>query len=106
MNMEKVSIDTSQKIEVLKYTCFDATELDQMLVKLLDITLSRHRRRLDRYDHDMGELENRYGMDSATFYERFEAGEMGDGMDFFEWAGLYELRQDILEKIRRLELVL
>jgi len=29
--------------------------------------------------------------------------ELGDAMDFFEWAGLYELRQDILEKIRRLE---
>jgi len=104
--MEKGLIDTSQKIEVLKYTCFDDAGLDQMLVKLLDVTLSQHRRRLDRYDHDMGELENRYGMDSATFYERFEAGEMGDGMDFFEWAGLYELRQDILEKIRRLESVL
>ena len=42
-------------------------------------------------------------MDSNTFYERFEAGEMGDAMDFFEWAGLYQLRQDILEKIHRLE---
>ena len=104
--MGKGSMDTSQKIEILKYTCFDDAGLDQMLVKLLDVTLSQHRRRLDRYDHDMGELENRYGMDSATFYERFEAGEMGDGMDFFEWAGLYELRQDILEKIRRLESVL
>ena len=104
--MEKGLIDTSQKIEVLKYTSFDDAGLDQMLVKLLDLTLSQHRRRLDRYNHDMGELENRYGMDSATFYERFEAGKMGDGMDFFEWAGLYELRQDILEKIRRLESVL
>ena len=42
-------------------------------------------------------------MESATFYRRFEAGELGDGMDFFEWAGLYELRQDIVGKVRRLE---
>jgi hypothetical protein len=42
-------------------------------------------------------------MESATFYRRFEAGELGDAMDFFEWAGLYELYQDIIEKIRRLE---
>ncbi len=48
-------------------------------------------------------FENRYGMSSATFYDRFEAGKLGDAMDFFEWAGLYELRQDILKKIRRLE---
>lgn len=99
-------MDTSHKLEVLKHACSNDAELDQVLGKLFDVTLSQHRRRLNRYDHDMGELENRYGMDSATFYERFEAGEMGDGMDFFEWAGLYELRQDILEKIRRLESVL
>jgi hypothetical protein len=44
-------------------------------------------------------------MDSATCYARFEAGELGDGLDFFAWAGLYELRQDLLEKIQRLETV-
>jgi len=26
-------------------------------------------------------------MDSETFYERFEAGSLGDDTDFFEWAG-------------------
>lgn len=44
-----------------------------------------------------------YGMESPVFYQRFEAGELGDTMDFFEWSGLYKLRQDALEKIRRLE---
>ena len=42
-------------------------------------------------------------MDSATFYRRFESGELGDSSDFFEWAGLYELRQSIAEKLRCLE---
>jgi hypothetical protein len=45
-------------------------------------------------------------MDSATFYQRFEAGELGDAMDFFEWAGLYELRQDLLDKMHRVETAL
>jgi hypothetical protein len=39
-------------------------------------------------------------MESDAFYLRFEDGELGDAMDFFEWAGLYELRQDLVEKIR------
>ena len=91
------------KIEVFKDACSNDAEIDQALGKLFDIALSRHRRRLDRYDHDMGEFENRYGMASGRFYERFEAGKLGDAMDFFEWAGLYELRQDILKKILRLE---
>lgn len=99
-------MDTSQKLEVLKQSCSNDAELDQVLGKLFDVTLSQHRRRLERYEHDLGELENRYSMDSVTFYKRFEAGELGDATDFFEWAGLCELRQDILEKIQHLESVL
>lgn len=95
-----------QKLEVLKEACADETELDQVVGKLLDLTLSRHRQRLARYERDLDAFEQRYGTDSPTFYRRFEAGELGDGMDFFEWAGLYELPQDLPAKIRRLESVL
>ena len=96
-------MDTLHKIEVLKDTYSDETELDRALGKLLDSTLSQDRLRLERYERDLREFEGRYDMESATFYQRFEAGELGDAMDFFEWAGLYELREDILKKIRRLE---
>ena len=91
------------KIEVLKDTYPDEAELDRVLGKLLDVALSQHRMRLERHERDLGEFERRYSMDSAEFYRRFEDGELGDAMDFFEWAGMYELRQDILEKIQRLE---
>ena len=99
-------MDTLHKLEVLKDTYSDEAELDLILGKLLDVTLSQHRLRLERYERDLHEFEERYSMESATFYRRFEAGELGDEMDFFEWAGLYELRRDIVEKIRRLELAL
>lgn len=99
-------MDTVHKLEVLKDTYSDEVELDRVLGKLLDATLSQYRLRLKRYDRDLCEFERRYGMESPTFYQRFEAGELNDAMDFFEWAGLYELRQDILEKIRCLELAL
>ena len=99
-------MDTLQKLEVLKGTYSDEADLDRVLGKLLDVALSQHRLRLERYERDLREFESRYAMESAAFYRRFEAGELGDAMDFFEWAGLYELRQDILKKIRRLGLAL
>jgi len=98
-------MDTSYKLEVLKDTCSDEAELDLILGKLLDVSLSQHRLRLERYERDLREFERRYGMESATFYRRFEAGELGDAMDFSEWAGLYELREDILKKTQRLAMV-
>jgi hypothetical protein len=59
----------------------------------------QYRLRLKRYERDLREFEQRYEMNLENFYQRFEAGELGDEIDFFEWSGLYELRQDILNKI-------
>jgi hypothetical protein len=36
-------------------------------------------------------------------HRHFEAGELGDRMDFFEWASLYELKQETEEQVKRLE---
>lgn len=96
-------MNSSQKLEVLRQAYTDEAQLEPVLDKLLDMTLDQHRRRLARYERDLREFEQRYGLDSATFRQRFEAGELGDAMDYFEWAGLYDLRQDLLEKIRHLE---
>ena len=93
----------SDKLEAIKDAYTDEAELDRVLGKILDAALSRHRLRLERYVRDLRDFEERYGMDSPSFYQRFEAGELGDAMDFFEWAGLYELRLDLIEKIRRVE---
>jgi len=96
-------MDTLHKLEVLKEAYPDEAELDRVVGKILEMALNQHRLRLERYERDLREFERRYDMESEMFYRRFNAGELGDAMDFFEWAGLYELRQDLLEKIRRLE---
>src|SRR5205823_14300597 len=96
-------MNTAQKLDLLKETCANDTELDQVIEKLLDLTLGQQRRKLARYEQDLHNFEVRYGMDSATFYQRFEAGELGDAMDFCEWAGLYELYHDLQEKIQQWE---
>ena len=94
------------KLEVLREVHPDQTELDLVLGKLFDVALATHRLRLERYENALRQFEQRYGMDSPAFYRRFEAGQLGDAMDFFEWAGLCELRQDLAAKIRRLEAAL
>ena len=93
----------TNKLELLKDTYTDEAELDLVLSKVLELTLDRYRNRLQRYEHELGEFEQQYQVDSHVFYQRFEAGEMGDAMDYFEWAGLYELHQALLAKIERLE---
>lgn len=98
-------MSVSEKLQVLKETYLDGKEFVMVVDKLLDSALSEHRLRLARYDRELKEFEQRFGMDSATLYARFEAGDAGDAMDYFEWASLYELKQDLLQKIHKLETV-
>jgi hypothetical protein len=35
-------------------------------------------------------MEQKYGMTSEQFYEKFSRGEMGDDMDIIGWAGAYK----------------
>ena len=44
---------------------------------------------------DLMRFELQYGLDSAEFFSRFEAGEMGDAMDFMRWANKYEMYQEM-----------
>jgi hypothetical protein len=40
--------------------------------------------------------EERFGMTSAKFSERFLCGEMGDDPDYILWAGAYEIYQRLI----------
>lgn len=93
----------TNKLELLKDTYTDEAELELVLSKVLDLTLDRYRTRLERYEQELQGFEEEYNIDSHTFYQRFETGEMGDAMDYFEWAGLHELREALVAKIERLE---
>jgi hypothetical protein len=95
------SVET--KLDLLKEVVADEGNLNLVLDKLLNVISEQHRFLLKRYQANLQDFEVRYGMPSAEFYRKFELGELGDAMDFFEWAGLFELQQNLLEKIHRLE---
>jgi len=71
--------------------------------KSLQVSRDKHYARLRKYKRELAAFEKRFQMPSDAFYSRFESGEMGDNVDYFEWAGLYELFQDALDKVRHLE---
>jgi len=97
-------MDTLQKWALLKDIYGDEPQRDRVLDKLLEGTLSDYRQRRRGYQTALQAFEPRHEMDSAGFYPQFELGSLGDEMDFFEWAGLYELHQNLLSRIYRLEL--
>lgn len=76
--------------------------LDRVLDKAFAQEAAEEEELISQLRSDLNEFETRYGMDSSTFYKRFRAGEMGDAMDFMEWASLYDMHQNA---IARLELL-
>jgi hypothetical protein len=44
-------------------------------------------------------LEQKYGMSSCEFYERYQRGEMGDGMEIMHWASTYEIYREMKEEL-------
>jgi hypothetical protein len=45
--------------------------------------------------------EQRYQMSSADFYVRYQKGEIGDSVDFVEWAGDYQHYLEIKDELER-----
>ncbi len=43
-------------------------------------------------------FEEIYQMSSAHFHQRFQAGDLGDSIDFFEWNTYYEMLTDAQTK--------
>jgi len=39
----------------------------------------------------LNNFETKYKMSSSDFYQEFQAGKLGDEIDFFEWSVFYEM---------------
>jgi hypothetical protein len=74
----------------------------QTLNKLVDLETSRVRMQLEEIERVMADYERQYGMNTADFFRQFEADQLGDRMDFVEWASLTKLAKhlrSVLEEI-------
>ncbi|MBC7226365.1 MAG: hypothetical protein H5T61_03945 [Thermoflexales bacterium] len=76
---------------------------DRTIDKLLAVEAERALAEKEDLEKRLTAYEARYGMDSAEFYRRFQAGELGDDMDFVEWSVFYEMYQALLKKLEVLQ---
>lgn len=44
---------------------------------------------------DLTLLEQKHGVSSAVFYERYQRGEMGDEIEFMRWATKFEIYEEM-----------
>ena len=94
-----------EKIQTLeKYMPADVatTVIERTLDKLISRSRQKEERDLAEVRGKLEDFEKRYDMSSATFYERFHSGELGDDEDWFVWDALFEMSKRIKERINLL----
>lgn len=96
-------MSTATKLDLLTNAYGDKKRVEHMLDLMLQVKLDEDRSRLSEYERDLRTFEEQYGMDSATMDDKFESGELGDDMDFFEWSGLYAVYKSLQRKIQQIE---
>lgn len=77
--------------------------VDLALEKLFAYELKESQHQLDQLNRDLSHFEQQYDLSSDVFYARFQAGEMGDAMDFVEWASLRQMAERLRQRIGLLE---
>lgn len=55
---------------------------------------------------EIADLEHQHGMSSDEFMSRFEAGQLGDDRQYFEWWGLIHGLRSIREQLVRIKRML
>jgi len=76
----------------------DADNVKSLLKSAVENELKIIKRGISKTEKKLAGLEEKYRMNSEEFYVKFNAGKMGDDLEYIRWAGEYEtlnqLRQD------------
>ena len=88
--LNETSAVTSRKLMEVLLSIGAGKIVENTLHKVVRYQLAKYRAYLEQITPDLEKFEQKFNMSSEQFYDKFEAGELGDGGDFFEWSSLYE----------------
>jgi hypothetical protein len=77
--------------------------MDRALEKLLRHEAEQSQAQLRELRDDLAEFEGRYHLASDEFYQRYQAGEIGDDMDYVEWASLVQMVRNLEKRLALLQ---
>lgn len=103
MSISVPTLDRIRNLEQLYRSGYRSATIDATIDKLLSVEVANARQEADSLRSRLTELETEYGMSSADFLRRFQAGELGDSADMFEWSAYYQMWLSAQKRVRLLE---
>ncbi|MBV7329318.1 hypothetical protein KFU94_13920 [Chloroflexi bacterium TSY] len=89
----QATLQRLRTLETLYEQGYHDDVVDLTIYKLLEHQVQKDEAQLADLADDLAEFEQRFGLSSAAFYERYQSGQMEDDDDFFEWQILYKMYQ-------------
>lgn len=93
----------AEKLHLLETVVPNDAQLASMLDKVLGAVTDQYRQKLFGYREKLQELERHHAMSTDIFLKRFEAGELGDAAEWFDWEALAALKAEAEHKLGELE---
>ena len=96
---------TLGRLRVLErlYAQGNTNEVVNITVRMLvEHQVQKDEAQLAALAEDLARFERRYAMTSAVFFARYQAGQMGDDADVFEWNALYKMHAQLAAAVKSL----
>ena len=96
---------TAGRLEKLAqlYRQVEASDLmTRTLDKLFQHEAAESQMQLNQLQEDLVAFENQYALSSQEFYRQYQNGETDDGMDFVEWASLFQMSTNLQKRLQLL----
>jgi len=77
--------------------------LQKAITKVIAYEIAKTSEEVEDLKRELKVYESRFDMDSEEFFSRFQAGELEDNADFFEWSALYKMYLRAQERLKILK---
>jgi hypothetical protein len=100
------AVVTLQRLRVLEQLYEQGYQddiIDMTVQKLLEHQVQKDESQLHQLKTELTKYQQQFGMTSEVFAEKYQAGQMGDDSDVFEWHVLYKMYTRLCEQLKILK---
>lgn len=103
MSTEYVNALVSQLSHGLE---FEKKYIASTINKMFKVELGMVRREIRLIEKSLTELEKHHNMRSDVFYEKFNAGELGDDIEYIRWYAYKDTYNKLMERAKEIERII
>ncbi|PSR19640.1 hypothetical protein C8255_01255 [filamentous cyanobacterium CCP3] len=96
-------LDQLQVLNTLHQRGYHSDLMERSLAKMIDVERSQALQQAADLQAKLQVYENQYHQPSDAFYKQFNAGELGDSIDFVEWSIVYDMWQAVQMRLSVLQ---